>query len=409
MDVEPREDAAQMALTPEVVATYPLPGMAFPSDIAFSPDDAWLTYLWSADGSLTKQLYAVALANGVQQLLFSADRGGVTERNVSPEEALRRERQRQRAQGVTRYAWARNAERLIVPVPDGLYVLDGPKAPPRLLVAGGSGPILDPQLSPDGRQVAFVRESELYVVATEGGEPHQVTHGARGAGRTHGLAEFIAQEEMGRSHGFWWSDDSTRLAFAAVDDSQIPVYRVVHQGKDALGEGAQEDHRYPFAGGSNAQVRLGVLPATGGAPTWLDLDLWPHEYLARVDWSPDGTLYVQLENREQSELALLRFDAETGAGRVLLVERSDIWINLHDMFRPLRDGGFIWASERSGFRHLYRYDSDGAVRRPLTTGAWMVEEIVHLDERRRRAYFTGTLDRPLERHLYVASLDGGAV
>jgi dipeptidyl-peptidase 4 len=408
MDVEPAEDAARAALTPEEVATYPLPGMAIPSDIAFSPDDTWLTYLWSADSTLTKRLYAVALAGGEPHMVFSAERGGVTERNVSPEEALRRERQRQRAQGVTQYAWARHGERLIVPLPDGLYVLDEPTAPPRRLVAGDGSPILDPQFSPDGQQVAFVRESELYVVATEGGAPRQVTHGARGAGRTHGLAEFIAQEEMGRSHGFWWSEDSTRLAFAEVDESSIPVYRIVHQGKDAVGEDAEEDHRYPFAGGNNARVRLGVVPATGGEPTWLNLDVWPHEYLARVDWSPGGALYVQLENREQSELALLRFDAGTGAGRVLLVERSDIWINLHDMFRPLRDGGFLWASERTGFRHLYRYDGDGELLRPLTAGAWMVEAIVHLDEQQRRVSFTGTLDSPLERHLYLVSLDGGA-
>ena len=142
------------------------------------------------------------------------------------------------------------------------------------------------------------------VVSVEGGEPLQLTSGAHGTGKTHGLAEYIAQEEMGRRHGFWWSPDSARIAFAEVDETHIPVYRIVHQGKDAVGEGAQEDHRYPFAGQANAKVRLGVVARAGGEPIWMDvggpdatLPTAEHEYLARVDWLPDGSLVAQLENR----------------------------------------------------------------------------------------------------------------
>ncbi len=74
---------------------------------------------------------------------------------------------------------------------------------------------------------------------------------------------------MGRRQGYWWSPDSKAIAFAEVDETHIPVYRIVHQGQDAVGEGAQEDHRYPFAGKANAKVRLGVV-SLGGRRSHLD-------------------------------------------------------------------------------------------------------------------------------------------
>ena len=106
-------------------------------------------------------------------------------------------------------------------------------------------------------------------------EPRQLTHGARGTGKTHGLAEYIAQEEMHRMSGFWWSRDGSKIAFAEVDETHIPVYRIVHQGRDDIGAAAQEDHRYPFAGQPNARVRLAVVSVNadngGGEPVWMDL------------------------------------------------------------------------------------------------------------------------------------------
>ncbi len=397
----------QPALTPEDVATYPLPGLAIPGDFAFSPADRLVTYLHSPDESLARQLYAFDPQTGEQRPLVVPPGGGTTEESVSLEEALRRERQRQRGLGVTHYAWARHANRLLVPLGGALFVQDGDSAPLREILPSGRHPALDPQLSPDGAWVAYVQDAELFVVAADGSELRQLTHGARGTDKTHGLAEFIAQEEMGRSHGFWWSPDSRQIAFTEVDETQIPVYRITHQGKDATGDGAQEDHRYPFAGTPNATVRLGVVPVAGGAPVWMDLGVEQDQYLARVTWFPDGTLTAQIENRVQTVLDLVRFDRASGAQTRLLRETSDVWINLHDLLRPLENGDFIWASERTSFQHLYRYDRDGNLRNAMTQGDWMVDGIAGMDEANGLVYFTGTLDGPTERHLYVVPLDGG--
>jgi len=376
----------QPELTPEDVATYPLPGMAIPADFAFSPDDRLITYLDSPDESLTRQLYALDPESGDRRLLVASPGGGTTEESVSLEEALRRERQRQRALGVAQYAWARHANRLLIPLQGALFVQDGDGAPLREILPSGPHPALDAQLSPDGAWFAFVRDAELYVISADGGEPRQLTDGARGTGKTHGLAEFIAQEEMGRSHGFWWSPDSQRIAFTAVDETHIPVYRITHQGKDSTSEGAQEDHRYPFAGMPNATVRLGVIPIASGAPVWMDLGPETDQYLARVNWFLDGMLTAQIENRAQNILDLIRFDPHTGEQTRLLRETSDIWINLHDVLRPLKDGGFIWASERTGFQHLYRYDQGGNLLNTITGGDWMVDGIAGVDEENGLVY-----------------------
>jgi len=393
-------------LTAADVARYPLPGANAPVGIGFSPDGRWVSFLWSPEHSLRRDLFVLDLDTGERRAPLAAG-GGVTEENLSLEERLRRERARDLGQGVTSATWAQERARLLVPRPDGLHVLDAPDFSDRLAVPLGDGaPMLDPQLSPDGTQVAFVQDDELHVADLERGAVRQLTTGARGTGRTNGLAEFVAQEEMGRSHGFWWSPDGARLAFTEVDETHIPVYRIVHQGSDAVGDGAQEDHRYPFAGAANAVVRLGIVPAAGGDPVWAQLGSdW--EYLARVDWLAGDRVAVQLENREQTRLDVVAVDPSTGTATPLLQEESDVWINLHDVLRPIPDGSgsFLWASERTGFRHLEVRTADGALVRTLTDGPWLVDAVVALDE--RHVWFSATADGHLDRHLYGVPLTGG--
>jgi len=409
------EDLA--GLTTEDVARYPLPGMLQPSRLAFSSDDRFITYLRSADASLSTELYAFDPETGEERLLASPPGGGETEENLSREEKLRRERQRVRGLGITRYAWAHHEAkhpRMLVPIGGGIYALDQPRpdatATLREVVAPGEKPALDPRLSRDGEQVAYVRDDELYVVPTAGGSPRQITDGARGTGRSHGLAEYIAQEEMGRNHGYWWSKSGDYLAFTEIDETHIPSYRIVHQGKETTDDSAHEDHGYPFAGADNAKVRLAVTPTRGGKVRWLDLsgdEAGDDEYLARVHWLVDGRLLAEVENRSQSRLRLLAFDPKTGSRRELLREESDVWINLHHSFRALDAGGFLWASERSGFLHLYLYDDEGALVRQLTQGEWPVDGVAGLDEDRGLVYFVAGREHPTQRHLYSVPLAGG--
>jgi dipeptidyl-peptidase-4 len=381
---------------------FPRPGTGAPSRLAFSPDGRFLTYLFSERGDVTLDLHARELASGERRLL-ARHPDLAAEEQITLEEALRRERQRVREVGITRYTWAAKADRILIPVGGRLYITSS-RGEPLQEVAADGPPIADGAFTPDGERVVFVRERELWAADIAGGEPRRLTFDAADT-VTNGLAEYIAQEEMGRSAGFWIAPGGSHVAYAQVDESAIPAFPIVHQG----GERWQvEEHRYPFAGAENARVRLGVVVLEGGDTRWLDLGP-PDSYLARVDWHPGGDLYVQVETRDQRHLTLLRFPGGAGQPQTVLHEAGDPWINLHDDLRFVGPSGeFVWSSERSGFRHLYLYRENGSLTRTLTSGSWPVDRVVHVDETRRLVYFLGGRETPLERHLYSVPLDGGA-
>eukprot|EP00588_Corethron_pennatum_P005698 CAMPEP_0194296864 /NCGR_PEP_ID=MMETSP0169-20130528/57363_1 /TAXON_ID=218684 /ORGANISM="Corethron pennatum, Strain L29A3" /LENGTH=823 /DNA_ID=CAMNT_0039046483 /DNA_START=119 /DNA_END=2590 /DNA_ORIENTATION=+ len=397
------------AIKSEDVATLPRPGTSAPSSIKFHGNS--VTYLApAAGGSLSRNLWATDLTTGETRALFqSGDLG--REEDFSPEEKLRRERTRMMATGVTSYAWASKADRMLVPIGGALYVLDNPLraggADPRKIAETGAGdgdgdgefdalpagaPLLDAKISEDGTTVAFVTGNEVYVVATAEGEhkPRRLTSGARGLdGMTNGVADYLAQEELERADGFWLSPGGGLVAYESVDESHIPSYRITHQGEDkglspTLEEGMStrdvedaskvtyEEHRFCFAGASNPIVKFGVVDtaATGKRETlWFDLSIFGDDfYLAKVEWLPRGSkdadanrLVVQLLDRRQKNLALVMLDCVTGGATTLHVEKATegTWINLNDSFRLISrttDGEslqFLWASERDGYRHLY--------------------------------------------------------
>jgi dipeptidyl-peptidase-4 len=250
-------------------------------------------------------------------------------------------------------------------------------------------------------------------LALEGGlaqetAPRQITSGARAAGMTNGLAEYIAQEELGRREGFWWSPDGQWIAFEEVDERHIPPYVIAHQGLDTTGPEAREEHRYPFAGAQNARVRLGVVAADGGAPVWMDLDFGEEVYLARVFWWQDGDLGAVVVNRPQKALWLVRIDRATGQRTTVLSERREPWINVPARgLVELDHGDFVWASERSGFRHLYLFNRSGELQRQLSEGEWVVDDLLAVDAAGGTVYFTGNRDDPREKQLYAVPLAGG--
>ncbi|XP_024438380.2 uncharacterized protein LOC7464266 isoform X1 [Populus trichocarpa] len=416
----------------EEIVQSPLPGYEAPTSIGFSADDSLLTYLFSPDHTLSRKVFAFDLKSGKQELFFGPPDGGLDESNISPEEKLRRERLRQRGLGVTCYEWVKTGSKkkaIMVPLPAGvcsltsftyhfLYLQELHSSKPELkLPSSALSPVIDPHVSPDGTMLAYIRDSELHVLNLLYNESKQLTHGAQGNTVTHGLAEYIAQEEMDRKNGYWWSLDSKFIAFTQVDSSEIPLFRIMHQGKSSVGSEAQEDHPYPFAGASNVKVRLGVVSVHGDSITWMDLLCGgtkepdnEDEYLARVNWMHGNVLIAQVLNRSHSKLKLLKFDIKTGKKEVLYAEEQLPWINLHDCFTPLDkgitkySGGFIWASEKSGFRHLCVHDANGTCLGPITEGEWMVEQIAGVNEAAGIIYFTATLDGPLESHLYRAKL-----
>ncbi|MDB5451396.1 MAG: dipeptidyl peptidase, partial [Phenylobacterium sp.] len=152
------------------------------------------------------------------------------------------------------------------------------------------------------------------------------------------------------------------------------------------------------------KVDLYVQPLDGGARVKMDLGADADVYLARVAWAKDGkTLYVQRESRDQRRLDLLAVDPKTGAARPVLTETSAHWVELTNDFKPLKDGTFLWSSERSGNRHLYLYSAAGKLVRQVTRGDWPVDALEGVDEARGLALFGASKDSPVERRLYSVS------
>ncbi|HEY0115296.1 MAG TPA: S9 family peptidase, partial [Allosphingosinicella sp.] len=300
--------------------------------------------------------------------------------------------------GIVDYSWAPDSRSILVPLDGDIYLAD---------LAGGSRRLtetqateLDAAVSGTGKYISFVRDQNLFVIDTAGGAERRLTEDGRGA-VTWGTAEFVANEEMDRDVGHWWSPDDRYIAVARVNETNVPIVT-----RTAIGtEGTRVfEQRYPAAGSPNAVVELYVMRPDGGGRVKVDLGPDTDIYLARVDWTPDGNaLLVQRQSRDQKRLDLLRVDPATGRSQLLFSETSPTWVNLHDNLHPLRDGSLIWSSERSGYQHLYRW-RDGRWTQ-LTSGQWVVGKVKGVDEQSGRIYFTGNADTPLEQHLYWVDLN----
>ncbi len=220
-----------------------------------------------------------------------------------------------------------------------------------------------------------------------------------------GQLDWVYPEELALGTAHWWSPDGKYIAYLQFDVSHEPVYPQVSL---LNARGVMEPERYPKAGDPNPDARLGLVPAEGGETRWMNLGDPRDNLLARVVWSPNGhEIMAERLNRVQNRLDLLLADAATGVSRVVLHEEDPQWINVRGEPRFLGNGErFLWTSERSGFRHIYLYGSDGKLQKQLTSGDWEVDRIAGVDEAAGRIFFTSSEQSPVERQLYSIALDG---
>ncbi len=264
--------------------------------------------------------------------------------------------------------------------------------------------------SPDGRFVAFVREGNLVVADTGGFREHELTDDGGGRIRN-GQLDWVYQEEIygrGNFRAYWWSPDSTRIAYLQLDDRDVPSFTVL----DHIPYRPEvETWDYPKAGDANPVVRLGVVGAEdAGAPTsWVDLAAYAAEEPLVVDvgWTPDsGRVVFQVQNREQTWLDLNLADPRTGDADTVLRETSEAWVNVTGPPTWLRDGTMLILSERTGWQHLYHVDRTGTVLATVTSGEWEVRALHGVDEEAGVVYFSGTERSPIGLDVYRVGLDG---
>jgi dipeptidyl-peptidase-4 len=263
----------------------------------------------------------------------------------------------------------------------------------------------DPKLSPDGKRILYRWKSNLYVIDLATKRPQQLTTDGTPT-LMNGQLDWVYPEELEIETATWWSPDSRQIAYMQFNVADEFVYPQV----DLLGVRAlSEPERYPQAGTPNAEVRIGVISAQGGQTKWMDLGSTSNTLLARVAWLPDSQqIAVERFSRVQDKLDLLFCNPNSGAVRNILHEESKTWINVTDNLFFLKSRPeFLWTSERTGFRHIYRYSDKGELMGQLTKGDWEVASVAAIDESKQRILYTSTQASPLERQIYSVAFEGG--
>jgi dipeptidyl-peptidase-4 len=271
----------------------------------------------------------------------------------------------------------------------------------------------DPEFSPNGRFISFVRANNIYLWDLAAKKETQLTHD--GSQTTlNGTLSWVYWEEVFGRHdtGYWWSPDSQSIAYLQTDEAGVPVSTFV----DFSPANPRLIHQtYPRPGDHNPVVRVGVVAVDSAQNHWIHVTDKPYEWLLRVTWLPDGKhLSFKTLDHSQRELGLYLSDRQGSDVKRLLTETDPAWVNVNDDLYFLRDGHFLWASERDGFMHLYRYAADGTLVNQVTKGNWAIvsshggafwvhQGVVGIDEARDWIYFTALKDGSVERH-YTGSI-----
>lgn len=271
--------------------------------------------------------------------------------------------------------------------------------------------------SPDGEQVAFVRQNNLFVVDLATQTERALTSDGSDV-IFNGRADWVYYEEIfdRARRAYWWSPDSKQIAFIRYDDrpvkkftvlDMIPAYQVVEQTP------------YPKAGSPNPLVKVGIVSATGGDVRWADLNGYPETSIlvSRAGWTPDsGRVYFFVMDRNQTWLDVCTVSPQGGSPTKLFRDSTKAWVDEPGPLTFLKDGSFLFNSARTGWNHIYLYGPDGKLRNPVTSGEWEVTSGAFekqapeaVDEEGGWVYFRGKRDCPIASNLYRARLDGSAV
>ena len=272
----------------------------------------------------------------------------------------------------------------------------------------------DASFSPNGALVAFVRANDLYTVEISSQREHRLTSDGS-AKILNGVLDWVYEEEIygrGDRAAYWWSPDSTALAFLRLDDTAVPNYITVD---DIPYDQTIEKWDWPKAGDPNPIATLGVASAAGGSVNWIDLQRYPaaDRLITSVGWTPDsGQVVYHVMNRIQTWLDL-NFADRSGSQppRTLFREKSKASLDPGDYHPPtwLADGTFLWLSDTSGWRHLLHYRADGTLIKQVTSGKWEVRTLHGIDERGSWIYFSGTERSPIGGDVYRIRLDGSGL
>jgi len=390
------------ALTVERIYSMPSLSGRLTRGLTWTPDGKQLSYFETkgAGKEAKTELWTMDAASGERRLLVAADKL----ESILPADSSKPTQ----ATGLGRrapaqYQLAPDGAAILFQGPTALAWLDLKSQAARTLVSGKAA-LADPKISPDGKFVSFVRNHNLWLVNLADGKERAITQGGTEEIRK-GELDWVYPEELEIKTAYWWSPDSSTIAYLEMDEREVPQYPLVDFSSPS---GEAELERYPVVGGANPVVRVLVVSVQGGEPRAMDIGTETDIYIPRVNWLNDSKhIAIQRLNRAQNTLDLLITNAATGKTRTALSEQDPNWVNVSDDLYFFKDGKrFLWSSERTGYRHLYLYDLDGKLLGQITNGEWEVTLLNAVEESKGVVYFTATEKSPLERHLYRVGVDG---
>ncbi len=374
-----------------------------PKKLKLSPDGKRATYIQAREDDYNRyDLWQYEVATGKRSMLIDSKALFAGDEVLSDEEKARRERKRVYGTGILEYTWSADGKALMFPLNGDVYYYQlGQKEAVNLTKGGGFA--TDVKFSPKGNYISFVRDQNLFVINIKTQKTKALTTKGGGAIKF-AMAEFVAQEEMNRMTGYWWSPDESTIALTKVDMSPVEVVTRNEIYADSI---KLIDQRYPYAGTDNILINLGFINVDSPADQirWVDLGKDKDIYLTRGKWLPDSKNFsYQWQTRNQQQQQLVFVNSNSLQRHPIITETSDTWVNIQDGLKFIEQG-FLWTSELDGFKHIYLYDYSGKQIAQLTKGEWIVDELKAYDKQTGDVFFSGRKDTPIERHLYKVNIN----
>jgi dipeptidyl-peptidase-4 len=407
----PARPGGAKTLTVERIYSAPSLSGYLTEGIEWSPDSKRVSYFGQGRSGL--EMWTTEAATGERKVLVKAD---VLAAAMPPEKTSAIQSTGLGRVPAQNYRWSPAGDALLFIGGQRLALLDLKTMTPKTLVTGADD-VEDPKFSPDGKWVSFVRGANLYIVNAATAETRALTTGGSEE-ILKGKLDWLYPEELDVATAYWWSPDSSKVAYYEMDERPVTRYPIMDMSSPV---GAMEYTRYPQAGEANPIVRVGVVPVAGGETKWMDTGGDTDVYLARVVWLRDSRrVAIERLNRAQNRLDLLFCDAASGASATILSETDPYWINIADDLYFFSDNKrFLWSSERTDFRHYYLYDLSGAQLAQLTSGDWQIsgnggfgpgaDSHPSVDEARGLVYFLSNRDDVREAQLYRLSLQDRSI
>jgi dipeptidyl-peptidase-4 len=254
------------------------------------------------------------------------------------------------------------------------------------------------------KATAYVKGHQLYVADAKGTEHQLTTDGSREIV----YGQSVHRNEFGIQKGTFWSPDGMRLAFYRMDQSMVADYPQVDIFPR---EATYEPDKYPMAGMTSHEVTIGVYDLNIDKTVYLKAGDPKDRYFTNIAWSTDAkTIYLFELNRDQNDCRLVSYDAQTGNKLAEIYrETSEKYVEpLHPIqFLPWDDSKFIMQSQRDGYNHIYLYNTNGQLLKQLTSGPWVVLNVLGFNAKQKSIIIEANKYHPLHRQLYSVNIRSG--